>query len=497
MDLNKGIWTVAASLLFFVFTASTIAALELTSFSCEKDTVFVGDSFKCQATIKNTGSSDVNIYSVSLKLDGGWAERTTYSGLGFASMLKPTASTTATFEIRSTITGVHGFSGISGDPVISYDKEAEKVSPSTVKINVVAPVQYMSPVIAPDEAPQGTGFTVSTTLTAAGDLRDIYVTFYVTSGTCSLVSDATKHIDGLDDGTMRSLSWKLTQGSDTCNFKIEIVNASAGSGTVFGIGGIVSGSVGVETAPPPTVGVGAGAPAPTITVTNETGLVNITIPSISAGGTATVDIPATENMYLTRLVIKVRNRVTNVKIGVTTLAARPTDIPDVEGEAYHYYKIDKQNIGDEDIDNVTVEFKVEGAWMSDNDVDPATIVLSRYSGGAWDALPTSKLREDSDYAYYSAVSPGLSIFAISGTVKPAPTPAPTTAPPVATPAPTTPPPTAPLAITPPPVTPPPGVPKALIGAVVLIISLIAVAVYVLDRRGTINVRESIERLKKK
>jgi hypothetical protein len=54
-----------------------------------------------------------------------------------------------------------------------------------------------------------------------------------------------------------------------------------------------------------------------------------------------------------------------------------------------------------------------------------------------------------------------------------------------------------LAITPPPVTPPPGVPKALIGAVVLIISLIAVAVYVLDRRGTINVRESIERLKKK
>jgi hypothetical protein len=146
---------------------------------------------------------------------------------------------------------------------------------------------------------------------------------------------------------------------------------------------------------------------------------------------------------------------------------------------------------------VTVEFKVEGAWMSDNDVDPATIVLSRYSGGAWDALPTSKLREDSDYAYYSAVSPGLSIFAISGTVKPAPTPAPTTAPPVTTPAPTTPPPTAPLAITPPPVTPPPGVPKALIGAVVLIISLIAVAVYVLDRRGTINVRESIERLKKK
>jgi Na+/melibiose symporter-like transporter len=55
-----------------------------------------------------------------------------------------------------------------------------------------------------------------------------------------------------------------------------------------------------------------------------------------------------------------------------------------------------------------------------------------------------------------------------------------------------------LAITPPPATPPPGVPKTVIGGIVLlIISLIAVAVYVLDRKRMINVRESIEKLRKK
>jgi PGF-pre-PGF domain-containing protein len=64
------------------------------------------------------------------------------------------------------------------------------------------------------------------------------------------------------------------------------------------------------------------------------------------------------------------------------------------------------------ISNVLIRFKVEKSWVYSNNVEQDSIVLSRYSNGKWALLDTSFEREDGDYMYYVAETPGFSPFAI-------------------------------------------------------------------------------------
>jgi len=51
-----------------------------------------------------------------------------------------------------------------------------------------------------------------------------------------------------------------------------------------------------------------------------------------------------------------------------------------------------------------------------NGIDIQTITLNRYDpvAGEWTPLPTTFLSDDNTYAYFSAISPGLSVFGITG-----------------------------------------------------------------------------------
>jgi hypothetical protein len=47
-------------------------------------------------------------------------------------------------------------------------------------------------------------------------------------------------------------------------------------------------------------------------------------------------------------------------------------------------------------------------------IDPASIVINRYSDGAWSRLPTEQTGSDENYLYYRAKTSGFSPFAITG-----------------------------------------------------------------------------------
>jgi PGF-pre-PGF domain-containing protein len=64
------------------------------------------------------------------------------------------------------------------------------------------------------------------------------------------------------------------------------------------------------------------------------------------------------------------------------------------------------------IDDGVIRFKVEKSWVNSNDLEPDSIVLSRYSDGKWALLETSFESEEGDYLHYTAESPGFSPFAI-------------------------------------------------------------------------------------
>ena len=71
------------------------------------------------------------------------------------------------------------------------------------------------------------------------------------------------------------------------------------------------------------------------------------------------------------------------------------------------------------IDNASIDFKVEKVWVQNNNIDLSTITLNRYSGGSWNALPTTLVKEEGAFYYFKAKTPGFSPFSITGSgVKP-------------------------------------------------------------------------------
>ncbi len=68
--------------------------------------------------------------------------------------------------------------------------------------------------------------------------------------------------------------------------------------------------------------------------------------------------------------------------------------------------------GESNFKNATIEFRVEKSWIEENDINEDKIYLKRHSEGKWNKLKTSEVREDTDYIYYEAETPGFSDFEI-------------------------------------------------------------------------------------
>ena len=101
-----------------------------------------------------------------------------------------------------------------------------------------------------------------------------------------------------------------------------------------------------------------------------------------------------------------------------TLAIAPLAVQeDAAIPVYAYLEITAVGFTNNDVEEATIKFQVEKAWLTENGLSDAQIVLSRFSGDAWAELPTTVVTpddtQDDTYVYYSAVSPGFSTFAIT------------------------------------------------------------------------------------
>lgn len=196
------------------------------------------------------------------------------------------------------------------------------------------------------------------------------------------------------------------------------------------VGGGGAGAIEEEVTATPT-------PTPVVpTVTKATRFV----PLMEAGKEAAMVF---EDMDVSMIALKADKTVSDVKVVVEKIERTP-DIPEPSGVAYTYLDITMENAGSAKIDGM-IEFKVGKWWISDNNIDEATITLNRYDGTeGWKMLPTTKVGEDNATVYFEAETPGFSMFAVMGEkkveVEAAATPTPTTiiaAPtPAATPSPT-------------------------------------------------------------
>jgi PGF-pre-PGF domain-containing protein len=102
---------------------------------------------------------------------------------------------------------------------------------------------------------------------------------------------------------------------------------------------------------------------------------------------------------------------------VQVLSETPEDVPASSGNCYQMMSIDvgsEGTISSGNADNIMIRFKVSKQWMEENNIDVSTIRMTRYHGEQWNDLPTSQEREDGEYIYFYAETPGFSIFEVVG-----------------------------------------------------------------------------------
>jgi PGF-pre-PGF domain-containing protein len=91
-----------------------------------------------------------------------------------------------------------------------------------------------------------------------------------------------------------------------------------------------------------------------------------------------------------------------------------------EGEVYRNFNIWAGSSGfvsPENIQNLTVSFRVEKDWISENGIDPASVSLYRYSDSNWTELPSHITGEDELFFYFESETPGFESFAVAGQKK--------------------------------------------------------------------------------
>ena len=215
-----------------------------------------------------------------------------------------------------------------------------------------------------------------------------------------------------------SQSWSVTAGSSgTCTFILTVSGSPGGTDTEAGSTTISSSSGTSNTGSGSGSGGSSGggglpsAAAPEgTTVSTSEGVSLIKLPSVSAGQSAGINIDKPEETSIRRIAFTVSKDLANISIEIRALQSTGKEAP--AGKTQRYIEIILSNISDADITAAQITFEAPKKWLSDNGFAASDVALMRYASG-WTKLPTSESGSTEEYVYYTAETPGFSLFAIS------------------------------------------------------------------------------------
>ncbi|MDD5416853.1 MAG: PGF-pre-PGF domain-containing protein [Candidatus Aenigmarchaeota archaeon] len=133
--------------------------------------------------------------------------------------------------------------------------------------------------------------------------------------------------------------------------------------------------------------------------------------SIPAGETKMMSF-SEEGIGVTSVYVTAANALNDIKLKITSLTSLPSTITEASNEVYKYLQFTPTGIPEEDLESAKIRFKVEKSWLTENNIDSETVVLSKWTT-QWEKLPTTKADEDSTYIYYDATTGGFSYFTIT------------------------------------------------------------------------------------
>jgi len=150
--------------------------------------------------------------------------------------------------------------------------------------------------------------------------------------------------------------------------------------------------------------------------TEETTITTQTISEITPEQPAEVIID-NPKIDLTKITINVLENVASASITVTKVeppseAGLQIGLP--AGESYQAFKINATKLNDTNIANVTIDFKVNKTWLEEKNGTIENIRLYRKPSNSteWTPLTTSFVSQDTEYYYFSSLSPGFSTFIV-------------------------------------------------------------------------------------
>jgi PGF-pre-PGF domain-containing protein len=106
--------------------------------------------------------------------------------------------------------------------------------------------------------------------------------------------------------------------------------------------------------------------------------------------------------------------VTNFEMSVKYEAANPkVSITELKEPSVTYKnaKTTYKYVLNDNVNAIKLDFKVPKSWLTENKVDKTAVKLVRYHD-SWSNLQVQITGEDSEFVYYTATTPGLSVFAI-------------------------------------------------------------------------------------
>ncbi len=135
----------------------------------------------------------------------------------------------------------------------------------------------------------------------------------------------------------------------------------------------------------------------------------------SGGSTTTKTITVMPNEPLTKVIVNLKQSLDSPSLTVAKVESVPVSTP--TEPVYQYINITKSRFNNTQIENATIDFKVNRSWISANNF--TKIYLAHYDNG-WNKLRTDLVNSTATTNYYRAYTNAFSYFAIIGEKAPTP-----------------------------------------------------------------------------
>ena len=117
------------------------------------------------------------------------------------------------------------------------------------------------------------------------------------------------------------------------------------------------------------------------------------------------------DLAIKKLTFTVSEGEIDARIKIRDIETLPTSISVEPAGTYQLFEVEATNL--DSLTSATFEFEIPKAWLTSNNIDVSDIVVKRYTT-SWTNILTTYIGENGNNYKFTAVTPGFSIFAITG-----------------------------------------------------------------------------------